>query len=188
MRNIADGFVPADTATNWYALKVFYNKVFELESVLSEQTIESYIPCEEIDVVKAGKKQLIRKPLISSLMFFKTTQEGASAVQRQFMEKAMVYTKFLENGQRTPMSIPDKEMNIFMIVTSSGEKGIDVLGYDDIKYREGEHVRVIDGPFSGCEGYIKRIKGNHRFIVTVRGVCAVATSYIPRCFLEKITE
>ena len=38
------------------------------------------------------------------------------------------------------------------------------------------------------EGYIKRIKGNHRLIVAIEGVIAVATSYIPNCFLEKIEK
>ena len=31
-----------------------------------------------------------------------------------------------------------------------------------------------------------RIKGNRRLIVAIQGVCAVATAYIPQCFLRKI--
>ena len=54
------------------------------------------------------------------------------------------------------------------------------------KFYQGDHVKVIDGTFKGAEGYICRIKKNHRLIITVHGVCAVATSYIPQAFLKKI--
>ena len=43
-------------------------------------------------------------------------------------------------------------------------------------------------PASLAQKYIriKRIKRNHRLIVAIEGVIAVATSYIPTCFLEKV--
>jgi len=47
-------------------------------------------------------------------------------------------------------------------------------------------VRVIDGKFKGAEGYICRIKKNSRLVVAIQGVCAVATSYIPQSFIQKI--
>lgn len=43
-------------------------------------------------------------------------------------------------------------------------------------------MRVTEGPFKGAEGYIKRIKGNRRLIVSIEGVVAVATTYIPGVF------
>lgn len=33
---------------------------------------------------------------------------------------------------------------------------------------------------------IARIHGTKRFVVIVKGVAAVATTFIPRCFIEKI--
>ena len=62
-----------------------------------------------------------------------------------------------------PLIIPDREMNIFMLVTSSGEKGMEYLGADSTKFCRGERVRVIDGKFKGVEGYICRIKKNQPF-------------------------
>ena len=47
-------------------------------------------------------------------------------------------------------------------------------------------MKVLDGPYKGCTGYIKRIKGNRRLLVSVEGLALVATSYIPSEFLEKI--
>ena len=48
--------------------------------------------------------------------------------------------------------------------------------------------RVTGGPFKGAEGYIKRIRGNRRLVVALEGIIAVATTYIPGRFLEKMPE
>ena len=37
---------------HWFALKVFYNKVFAIEEVLLKKNIECYIPCETVKVLK----------------------------------------------------------------------------------------------------------------------------------------
>ena len=134
---------------------------------------------------KNGTKKKVRKPVISSLLFFQSTEKQALELQTQLNGRVMLYTE-RENYSKKPIAISDKEMNTFILVSSSGEKGLEYFGEDKMKFRKGEHVRVIDGAFKGAEGYICRIKGDHRLIVSIQGVCAVATSYIPQCFLQKI--
>lgn len=170
---------------HWYAFKVFYNKVFKIEDTLNEDKIETYIPCETTLVERGGVKKKIRKPVISSLLFFYSTEKQALALQQRLTDRVILYTH-LVNWQKLPIAIPEREMKIFMLVTSSGEKGLDYFGDAPIEYSTGERVLVTDGPFKGAEGYIHRIKGNRRLIVAIQGVCAVATAYIPQCFLKKI--
>ena len=170
---------------HWYAFKVFYNKVFEIEDVLNKNKIETYIPCETTFVEHGGMKKKVRKPIISSLLFFYSTERQALELQQQLTDRVILYTRLVD-WKKLPIAIPEREMNIFMLVTSSGEKGLDYFGDVPMKYSTGERVLVTDGPFKGAEGYIHRIKGNRRLIVTIQGVCAVATTYIPQCFLRKI--
>lgn len=170
---------------HWYALKVFYNKVFEIEDLLTKEKLESYVPCETVLVEHGGVKKSIRKPVISSLLFFRSTEKQATKLQKLLTDRVILYTRNV-NMKKQPLAIPEREMNLFMLVSSSGEKGIEYFGDDRIEFHTGERVRVIDGSFKGAEGYIHRIKGNRRLIVSIQGVCAVATSYIPQCFLQKI--
>ena len=157
---------------HWFALKVFYNKVFAIEELLLKKKIKCYIPCETVKVLKQdGTKKNVRKPVINSLLFFHSETYIAKEIQKIL---------------KIPLAIPEREMNIFMLVTSSGEKGLEYFDTDNPKFYQGDHVKVIDGTFKGAEGYICRIKKNHRLIITVHGVCAVATSYIPQAFLKKI--
>lgn len=174
------------SSIHWYALKVFFNRVFEVEDYLKSKQIDSYIPCETTLLLQAnGKKKKVRKPLISSLVFFRSTEKQALEVQEHLNGRVMLYIK-REDFSKRPIAIPNREMDIFILVTSSGEQGLEYLGEEPLLYHKGEHVRVIDGPFKGAEGYIRRIKGNHRLVVAIQGICSVATSYIPQCFLQKL--
>ena len=170
-------------ATNWYALKVFYNRVAKIETLLKGRNIESYIPMKSVEQVVAGRKVRRRKPAISSLMFMRCSEVEATEIQKLLMGEVMVYRN---RGERQPAAIPDKEMQMFIRVTSIDDLGMEYLGEVNEEWATGDRVRVTGGIFQGAEGYIKRIKGNHRLIVAIEGVIAVATSYIPTCFLEKV--
>ena len=100
------------------------------------------------------------------ILFFHSTTLRAMEIQRQFTDKVILYTRDKEL-KKVPLIIPDREMNIFMLVTSSGEKGMEYLGADSTKFCRGERVRVIDGKFKGAEGYICRIKKNSRLVVAI---------------------
>lgn len=175
----------SDTDLNWYACKVFFNRISDIEDALKDRSIECYVPlCEKV-VEQAGVAKKKIQPLVSSLLFFRTTMEKAGEIERVLRGKIMVYMRTVSEV-KIPASIPDREMNIFILVTSSGEHGVEYLGADAEQYHTGQLVEVTDGVFKGAVGRIKRIRGNHRLIVSINGVCAVATSYIPRSFLHPI--
>lgn len=170
-------------ATSWYALKVFYNRVAKIETLLKGRNIESYIPMRSVEQVVEGRKVRRRKPAISSLMFMRCNEAEAMELQKELMGEVMVYRN---RGERQPAAIPDSEMQMFIRVTSIDDLGLEYLGEANEEWATGDKVRVTGGIFQGAEGYIKRIKGNHRLVVAIEGVIAVATSYIPTCFLEKV--
>ena len=174
-----------ETVHYWFALKVFFNKVLELEAELKKMSVECYYPATIEEKILRGKKVCVKKPAVNSLLFFKGSLEEAQEIQKRFEGRAMLFTYRLS---RQPAIIPDREMRIFQLVTDSREKDLDYLDADAVNFKTGQHVRVTGGIFQGAEGYIKRIRGNKRLIVAIEGVVAVATSYIPSCYLEPIPE
>lgn len=170
----------------WFALKVFFNKVFELEAQLNKECVENYVPCIRTSAEKKGQPAK-RKLAVPSLMFLHVTPARALELQQLLSGRAMIYSEW-KDYRWVPIPVSDKEMNVFRLVVSAGDEGLEYFEDDKRTFLKGEHVRVIGGPFKGAEGYIRRIKGNHRLIVSLRGICAIATSYIPQCFLEKISD
>lgn len=184
MTRMTSGAV-SDSVGRWYAVKVFYNRAVEVEASLNKLQIETYLPMTTVTSGNDGGKLIHReKPLIGSLLFIKADVDELKSVERLISGKGIMYRRPGEHKMPTP--IPEAEMTLFKLVTSHIAGRVDFLGDDDVKWHEGDKVRVTAGPLEGAEGHICRIKGDRRLVVSVRGVCAVATSYIPSRFLKII--
>ena len=174
-----------DAELHWYAFKVFYNKVFEIDKTIRKSHVETYFPIVKSYKLVGETKQLVVKPAISSLIFVHSTTESVLSLQQELSGRVMLYTH-VTDGKRVPSPIDEEEMRVFMLVTSVEDERLQYLDVGSVNYKEGQRVRVLDGPYKDCTGYIKRIKGNRRLLVSVEGLALVATSYIPSEFLEKI--
>ena len=199
-----------EVTRNWYALKVFYGKVFEFEALLGDMGLETYIPVRE-DLLKGEDhmralrrlstpddrrrdNQFVRKgpliykrvPVVSSLLFVRAPKDRVGEIGQCIDKKGFVYRTADRQAEAV---IPDRQMAMFQLVCSSGTEGLDFFSDEDItRYKSGDKVRVLEGPLKGAEGYIKRIKKDRRLLVAIEGFIAVATMYIPPQFLEKVSD
>ena len=192
---------------HWYALKVFFNKVFEMETLTDAMGLESFIPVrkeqlkgeEHLRIAKrlatpddrrrdnqflqAGPVIYRRVPVVNSLFFVRAPEDRIPEIEHAIQGRGFVYR--MTDRQR-PSVIPDKEMGIFKLVCSSGAEGLEFFADEDMtRYKQGDKVRVLEGPLKGAEGYIKRIRKDRRLLVAIEGFIAVATSFIPPQFLAK---
>ena len=199
-----------ESSLNWYALKVFYNKVFEIEASLTDMDLETYIPVRQVQLkgedhmraarrlatpddrrrdnqfVQAGPVIFKRVPVVSSLLFVHAPKERLPEVESCVDGRGFVYKTA---DRKTEAVIPDKQMAMFQLVCSSGAEGLEFFADDDLtRYKAGDKVRVLEGPLKGAEGYIKRIRKDRRLLVSIEGFIAVATSFIPPQFLEKVSD
>lgn len=199
---------------HWYAMKVFYNKVFEMEDLLEAYHIESFIAVQREEqkgrahslaarklagdkdrigrrkFIQAGPMIFKRNPIVSSLMFIHADDSQLAFVSDRLFDKELqkahgfIYKSADGKGYAV---IPDIQMESFKLAIAAWSNGWEVLE-SGVPIEKGDKVRVVDGPLKGAEGYIKRIGKNKRLLVCIEGVIAVATSYIPRQFLEKVAE
>ena len=154
---------------NWYAIKVYYNRVQPLIAECKESGMEFFAPTD----------------IIGSLLFVRCEESEVLHLAAASDVKMWVYRT--SDGSR-PAAIPDREMEVFRFVVTAGRDGLELLGDDRPEYHEGDRVVVTDGPFKGAEGHIKRIKRDRRLIVTIKGVVAVATAYIHPSLLRRVSE
>jgi len=164
-------------------MKVFHNKSFKIEAEISQRLgLECYVPKEKTTSESPdGKKTHKLKPAISGLLFVRTPDNSIADIKELTAGSAAFYT----DTAGKPAIIPRREMDIFKLVTLAQDAGLEYLSEKTHQYTVGQHVKVLQGPFAGAEGHICRIRGNRRLVVSINGICAVATSYIPACFLEK---
>lgn len=167
----------------WYALKVYYNKVFPLRDACEKALWQTYVPMTVVETVEKGSVKYAEKQLIPSLLFVKCTSQW---LQERRLAGGTRFSVYHEAESYRPQAIPELEMQMFIMVTSTRNRDLLYLGSDRQEWHQGDRVRVTDGVFKGVEGVVKRIKKDRRLVVTVNGVAAVATSYIDPSFLKKI--
>ena len=137
--------------------------------------------CEKLE---ASGVEIYRQTIAPSYVFIHCSKEKILEIRENYFSKLYLY---FNSDKKEPYVIPGKEMTIFMLVTSAGTEGLTYLGEDKAEYRQGDRVRVVEGPFKGAEGYIKRIKKDRKLIVSINGVAAVAIANIHSQLLEKIS-
>ena len=169
---------------NWYALKVFHNRVATVEADLTALgDCECYVPKQEVVTVNSDGKKVSRlRPAIAGLLFLKVADNRVRYIKDMINGHAMFYPA----PDGSPAIIPEREMVMFRLVTSAHADGLEYLSDNSADYSVGQRVRVLQGPFQGAEGFIRRLRGNRRLVVSISGICAVATSYIPASFLERL--
>lgn len=203
---------------HWYAIRVFFNKVFRMEDILLDMGLETYLAVGKVQLkgpahmaaarklasvepghradsryIQEGPVIYERKPLVNSLIFVKAAALQIKEVEQRLKEEAAGEKPmgfiYKKADFKEYAAIPDSQMASFRLVTESGVSGLDFFSSEDFtRYKTGDRVRVTGGPLKGAEGYIKRIRKDRRLLVCVEGVIAVATSYIPSELLEKVTE
>lgn len=156
-----------NSSKQWYAAKVFFNKTSPLQTALDRDQIRYFIPSQ----------------VIPSLLFLYCDADYLRHFQENNRSQLWVYCN---RTTHTPSAIADAEMETFIFVVTAGSQGLQYLGDDKPEYHTGDRVRVTAGPFKGAEGHIRRIKKDRRLIVAIRGVAAIATTFIPQHLLEKI--
>ena len=97
---------------HWYALKVFYNRVFEVERLLAQDGVKSYIPLRCVETTVGGRTIRRREPAVSSLMFVCGREQYVLELSKR-LKNTMPLMAYFDRDTRKPAVISDLEMNVF---------------------------------------------------------------------------
>lgn len=167
---------------DWYAIRAFHNKASVICALADKDGKEWYTPIREVEEVRDGLLHIRRERLMPSLIFIRAERGYLDKLKQLSGDNIYLYC---EPGTNSPLAIPHAEMEMFRFVARTAVREAECI---DEKLAQGERVRITGGIFAGAEGYIRRIHGTKRFVVSIEGVAAIATTYIPRQYIEKIAE
>ena len=164
----------------WYAIRTFHNKATAVCRIADKEAIEWYTPVQDVEVVENERRIIRKKPLLPSLLFLRCTTEFIDKLKRLTNSNVLPYC---HPGTMIPQVIEDIDMEIFRFVTRTAAT---LESIDEAQLADKQQVRITGGIFAGATGHICRIHGTKRFVVRIVGVAAVATTFIPRQFIEPI--
>ena len=176
---------PADTALSWYALRATYSRELKAQTMLAERGVRTFIPMMWRKRTVDGHEEKRLLPAVSGLVFACATRATLDTFIRCFGEARPV-NYYWDRTAARPLTIPDKAMEDFISVASTMDEDIIYLTEVSDKLREGQTVKVKDGPFKGVEGKIVRIRKSRRILVELPGMLSIAATFIPTDNLEII--
>lgn len=158
---------------NWYVIHTytgFENKVREAIEHLAVQPDwrdkigRVLIPLERVMMQRSTKNQTQQRNLMPGYVFVEL--EGAEDIFNQINHIPGV-SSFLGPGGKPEALSPEDVESMFDLVESRASKPKNL-----IKFRKGEQVKVVDGPFANFIGLIDEIdeeKAKLRVLVTIFG-------------------
>lgn len=180
----------------WHAIRVTYGRELKFQAVLQQAGYETFVPmvmkkvtatptspAAPAPLAKQATKQLA--PAVSNLLFVRAGQNELYDFFKSMGENCPA--RFIwDKATRNPITVPDKAMADFITVSKAMLEDTVYLSELNSTLREGQKVRILEGPFAGVEGRIVRIRRSRRILVELPGMLAIAAIFIPSDNLEII--
>ena len=171
----------------WFAIRVTYGRELKFQTLLQNEGWQTFVPMTVRKIEKDGRKETLTVPAISNLCFVRADQQPLYQFFRTMGESCPA--RFIwDKATREPIVVPDKAMQDFITVSKAMLDDTLYLTELGPKLREGQKVKVLEGPFAGVEGKVVRIRRSRRILVELPGMLAVAATFIPSDNLAVLSE
>lgn len=175
---------------SWYALRVSYSRELKVRDRLNELGVKTFVPmmwrrCPVKPGMTTGNPSRRLVPAVGNLCFAYSTRAELEDFIRGYGETSPVHF-YWDRTANKPLTVSEKAMNDFIAVSSTLDEDLIYITEITSKLREGQTVKVKEGPFKGIEGKVVRIRKSRRILVELPGMLAVATTYIQPEYLEII--
>jgi transcriptional antiterminator NusG len=147
----------AQSHGKWHALWTHSNCEQLVCQQLAAKGFQTFLPTIEAWSVRGGVRTRSRIPMFSGYLFLRHVMDHASYVE---ILKAKRLVRILGSGWKHLAVIPDAEIHAIRQVIDAK---LPVLPHPFL--REGQRVRITQGPLAGIEGILARTKPDKGLLV-----------------------
>ena len=176
-KNTTEGV--SNPASRWYVLRGSENNAVEAAESLASFGIPAFTPLEYKAAFIGESKVWERVPCLPDLVFAYGTYDEVCSVISHKPVTSYHFVCDKADGKSPVTPSAECVNNLIRIVMASIPESYSVTD-EEIHYRPGGMVQVIDGPFKGVVGRVARVHTQTRVVVTVHGVISYATTYVPK--------
>ncbi|MBP5611713.1 MAG: UpxY family transcription antiterminator, partial [Bacteroidales bacterium] len=148
----------------WFAARTRYGQELKIKSLLTDMGVEHFIPTHEVIKISAGHKRKVTKPLISNLIFVRSTKADAFALVNY---RGLPFKYIIDRQTHTLLLVPEKQMADFIRVVSSPFGDTGAL---EENLEVGDNVRVVWGDLAGVEGRVAQVQNKTYIVVDLCGL------------------
>lgn len=159
----------------WYAVYLRSKYETKVHSELTRKRILSFLPLVEEVRLWSDRKKRIHVPLFPGYVFVLI---GLSQKLSVLQTDGVV--RFVGTGDR-PSSIPEDQIRWVQMVVGHPET-VRAEQY----LSAGQLVQVTAGPFKGIRGFVSRLRGSTRIVITLESIARAFSVEVAPEFLEPV--
>ena len=176
---------------HWYALRTTYGREKKAYDYMTAKGIMAFYPTTEVVKLIKGKRKVVTESRLPNIFFAYGTEEQLKSfvydnVNLPFLRFYYHHTHIGSRIEKTPLIVPDYQMESLKIACASEENDIIIVSGEIQKFEKGQLVRVVKGEFKGFVGRVARHKGQQRVGIVVDNLLTVLTAYVPSAYCEKL--
>ncbi|MGA6927705.1 MAG: UpxY family transcription antiterminator [Desulfosarcina sp.] len=163
----------------WYALHTksrFENVVNEN---LAKKTMDVFLPKITVKSRRRDRHKMIRVPLFPGYVFVKTDLNPHEHIE---ILKTTGAVKLI-GSTRGPVPIADATVESLRIMVSTEAEVI-----TGTRFKKGDRVMVVNGPFAGVIGLFSSYRGDGRIIVNIEALGQFAAVNVDAADVEKLPD
>ena len=143
----------------WYCIHTRSRHEEVVFQRLENKRIFSFLPKLEVWSRRKDRRKKIQKALFPGYIFI---HEVLDPNHRLEILKTPGVVRILGN-ERGPVAVPDVQIESIQTILG-GKSAVSPFPY----LKEGQIVRVVEGPLKGCEGFLLKIKeGKEKLVISV---------------------
>jgi transcription termination/antitermination protein NusG len=144
----------------WYAIWTRSNCERLVAEQLSAKGFAAFLPEMSARSRRNGKSHVVQVPMFPGYLFLRHAMEKQSYIE---ILKARGVVRILERGWTQLTPVASEEVDAIQQLVASGAPV-----FPHAYFREGDRVRVVEGPLAGLQGVFLRDKPNQgRLVVSV---------------------
>lgn len=180
-----------DPNKQWFVLRATYHRENLAYDYITKDNTEVFLPTHYVHKLINGKQKRIVEPLLPQLVFVYATKDKVeryikNTPRLSFLNYYYDHFQTGKDGKNPPLTIGYDEMINFIRMTNLDDDHIRVVEPQHCHFKSGDKVKIVKGKFAGVTGRIARIAGQQRIVVEIKGLCLVATAYIPTAFITSL--
>jgi len=163
----------------WYGLHTrsrFEQVVFD---GLNKKSLEAFLPKITVVSKRRDRRKKLRVPLFPGYIFVRS---DLHVHERLEIVKTVGVVRLIGNKDG-PISIPDEAINSLRIMV----EGDDPVA-TSTRFRKGDRVMVVEGPFVGVVGTFVRYRGFGRVVVAIEALGQYAGVTVSEEHVERLPD
>jgi transcription elongation factor/antiterminator RfaH len=164
---------------SWYALHTKSRFENVVNDGLSKKALSVFLPKITVKSRRKDRRKMIKVPLFPGYLFVKTDLNPYEHVE---ILKTTGAVRLIGN-KVGPVPIADQTIESLKIMVSTDEEVI-----TGTRFKKGDRVIVINGPFSGVTGIFSSYRGDGRVVVNIEALGQFAAVHVDEQDVEKLPE